>query len=128
MSNTNNEFYVELPEGKLHVYVRLITPDLNDGITHLEDSYSKVVCVDLIDYAGKRYKVSETEYNLFRSDNKDKNGNKIWKEFFYVTGNDIEQVDVKKLTLEEKALDYQRTSNKEFVGKAEKMFCKKDIY
>ena len=117
-----NELFIDLPEGKLHVYVKTITPDTNDGVNHLDDCYSKIVQVDLIDHAGKRFRVSETEYNFSRTDYEDENGNKVWEEFFYVTGNDIEEVDVKKLGSEDKVLDVRRTSGKEFIEKAKRLF------
>lgn len=88
LKNIKDEFFVDTPRGKLHIYTldKIIT--LYDlavirGIKIEEaepDSYMREICIDFINTAGIRKNLVSTTYDFFNSQEQDKSGNFIWRD------------------------------------------------
>lgn len=74
----NNEFFVDIPDGKIHVYTYDVVTNYNENKE--PDRYCRFINIDYIYNEGKRARITEATYEFFNTYEKDENGNFIWKE------------------------------------------------
>lgn len=132
--NLKNEFFVDTPLGKLHVYAKdkVIREKIAKGKT--TDSYLKEIHIDLVEADGTRGNVLSTWYSYYPTGKFNEEGNELWNDylgslvqsgiFFYNDGDTDIVHKIRHETEEEYELNIKRKSTKEYKELVQSLFEK----